>query len=136
MQPSSHNLLKLRGPLKRRQGTGLWRWFFSWPSALLLLVLCVFAASGAWGAYQKDALAREKLEEARAERDEMLSRHHALEDELEMLKSPLGKEAALRKQYDVGRQGEELVVIVDTASAVDAPPAEPSTIRRFFGMFW
>ncbi len=136
MQLSSHNLLKLRGPVKRGNDTGLGRWFFSWPSAFLLLVLCIFAASGAWDAYQKDALAREKLEEARAERDEMLLRHHALEGELETLKSPLGKEAALREQYDVGRQGEELVVIVDSASAVDAPPAEPSTIRRFFGIFW
>lgn len=134
MQPSSHNLLELRGPLARRSSKR--HWFFSWPTVLLLLIVVGVLMSGVWSAYKKDVLAREKLSEAAREREEMTVRHSALKEKLDMLATPEGKEALLRAQYDVGREGEELVVMINDDSKNMSPPASRSPFKRFFDMVW
>ena len=79
---------------------------------ILTLVLLV-VARGAWGIHQKAQIAISERNIARHSLEELESRTKELEVSLELLNSEQGIEAEVRQKYTVARPGEEVVVVVD-----------------------
>lgn len=90
--------------------------------ALGLLILLALAVRGVWGVYKKSVESRELKIEAQAQLDELRTREQQLRTDIANLKSERGVEAELRERYDLAREGESVVVIVDPP----APPPEPT----------
>lgn len=87
----------------------------------LLILVIVFAifAKGTWSVYQKASYAEENHDRAQQELQEIVAREEALKEELERLNTERGLEEEIRQKFDVGREGEQLIVLVD------APDVEP-----------
>jgi hypothetical protein len=103
--------------------------------ALVLLVLAV--GLGVWKVYQKERESRTLREYAEVKRDELQSREARLRDDTQRLKTVRGQEEALREQFDVGMEGEGLIVIVEPPEPepIIVPPTFLEKVKSFF-VWW
>lgn len=79
----------------------------------VLLLVCIFTAHSAYGRY---AIARDMAERrAAAEREvaELETRRAALKEQVQYITSERGIEAEMRRQFDIAREGERVVIILD-----------------------
>jgi cell division protein FtsB len=102
-----------------------------------LFFLLIVVGWGVWRAYGKEresgllrAQAEAKLAELRAQEENLRAR-------IDRLETDRGKEEAIRSHYDVGKEGEGLIVIVEPETA--EPVQASSTVRQWvqkFLPFW
>lgn len=97
--------------------------------AVILLLFVAIAVRGVWGVYYKSQESQVLKIEAEAMLQDLQSREKELRADIANLKSDRGVEAELRERYDLAKEGESVVVIVDPP----APPPEPkpTTFQRF-----
>lgn len=95
---------------------------------LILVFLIVFAAAGVWSAYRKERESAELRVESQSSLADLTSQHEQLVANIANLQSERGKEAALRQEYAVGKEGERLIVIVDPSTTT--PTEATSTILQ------
>lgn len=93
-----------------------------------LFVLVCFAGWSVWGAWQKDQTSEALKEQSQAQLVGLSAQDQTLQQNIAQLQSDRGKEAALREEYSVGEQGENMIVIVDATST--PPPPPPSLIDK------
>jgi cell division protein FtsB len=111
---------------RRLQGILYSRAFLS-----LLTLVVLFFVYVAWNAYTTAAIAQGRRMELAGELARLTERREQLEGELASLNDPRGMEAELRKRYEVGREGEELIVLVD-----EAPTAHPQPVTHEDETWW
>jgi len=101
--------------------------------AVLLLLILAIALRGVWGVYQKSLESHELKTEAQGKLGDLRTREQELRTDISSLKSDRGVEAELRERYDLAKEGEGVVVIVDPPE----PPPEPTPtpFQRFKSMF-
>ncbi len=103
---------------------------------VVLLVIFVLFAKGTWSVYRKASFAKENREQAEEQLRELREHEAMLTDELERLKTDRGMEEAIREKFDVGREGEQLIVLVDAPVPEIAPESEEITLwARIIGFF-
>lgn len=110
---------------------------YSKVTLVIVTVLLIFVARGTWDVYKKAEYAQTNEERAKQELQKLKEREDFLVNELRNLESVRGQEAELRSRFDVGREGEKLVVLVDAPEPiVHQEPAQDNfltKIKNFFG---
>lgn len=98
-----------------------------------LLILLAIGVRGVWGVYHKAQESRELRIEAEATLHDLQAREAELRSDISMLRTERGVEEELRERYDLAKDNEGVVVIVEPP----APPSElaPTTLQRFRGWF-
>lgn len=92
--------------------------------ALGVVALCGMGQA-LWVAHLKERSTYGKQVVAERERDELLARKKELEDKVAYLKTERGSEEVLRKQFELGKEGEGVIVLLD--SEVPAPIPRPDS---------
>jgi cell division protein FtsB len=105
---------------------------YSKPALLLLAVMIVFLAKGTWGVYQKEHESRKNVARVQTELESLKLRKESLEAETKRLATDEGVEAALREKYQVSKEGESVLVVVDKP----LPPSANEEDRNFFSKVW
>ena len=82
-----------------------------------LLIILFALVKGVWGIYQKERETYEGRYRAEQELEALGDREARLQTDIARLRSPAGVEEALRQQFDMGKEGEGMVVIVDRPAA-------------------
>ena len=105
-----------------------------WRRVLIaVLIVAVFMAGwAAWGMYRKERESGALRQQAEARFADLESRHAKLVADVARLRSERGKEQALRNAYDVGREGERLIVIVEPP----VPQARATSTRWYERIQW
>ena len=80
---------------------------------ILLLIPIGFLAVSVYERFEKEREVAKKRELREAELDELKGRAAALESRVERLESDRGIEAEIRDRFDVVKEGEQVVVILD-----------------------
>ena len=123
---------------RRRQG---WRWVLQSP-VMVVVLLCIIILLSI-SVYQRFLIEREaaaERREAEAELQALQTRYDGLSAEVEYLSDPAGVGREIRKYFDVAKDGEQVVVLVDderpTAKATlpTTSPAERSA--TWWRMWW
>ncbi len=96
---------------------------YSKPFLVLLCVPVAFFTYVAWKAYSTAQETSGRRVELVAELGRLEERKAHLEEDIANLDDPRGVEAALRKRYEVGKEGEELIVLVE-----EPAPTAPQTV--------
>ena len=92
----------------------------------VVLLLALFALlKGGWNVYQKQREAYVHKINAEAKLDELVDRKRQLQAEVLHLKSNRGIEEEMRQQFEVAREGEGLIIIVDRPS----PEGEEGVVK-------
>ncbi len=105
----------------------------------LLLVLIAFMLVSA---YERYTIAREMSERratAEAEIEQLRLREMEITNRVDYLSTERGQEAEMRRQFDVGLPGEQVVIILDendSAPTVETPPATTTVESRPWYRFW
>jgi len=118
----------------RNQRQNAVRLFLRRLGMLALLGLIAVSVSGVWGVYKKERESAELRAQVERERADLIARQALLESDLDRLKTDRGIEEALREQYALAENGEQLIVIVDPQSppAVEATSTVREWLRKFF----
>ena len=102
-------------------------------AAIALLLVIAFMVRAVCGVYHKSQESAVLKVEADAKLNDLQTREQELRTDIANLKSDEGVEAELRERYDLSKEGESVVVIVDPP----APPQEPkpNAFQRFKSWF-
>lgn len=108
-------------------------------SRITWIVLLVILASVLVSAYDRYKIARDmagRRAEAEAELAELKARQDDLKKEVEYLSNERGIEAEVRRQFDVARDGEQVVIIMGTDEPVASTTATSTPKTRPWYRFW
>lgn len=100
---------------------------------LFLAVFSLAALSGVWDVYHKERESRTLRGQAEMRLKDLADRDARLRSEIAALKTERGQEEALREQYEVGRAGENLVIIVEPPQPL--PIVATTTFRTWLQKF-
>lgn len=104
---------------------------------IALLLVLILAISGVWSVYKKEHASRELRDQAQRQASDLSRQVSDLKMSIAKLETDRGKEEVLRQQYNVGKQGEQLIIIVDPEQP--KPIEASSTIMKWvhkFLPFW
>jgi len=82
----------------------------------MLFVIAVFLGNAVWNTYEEYTRAKEKEQRASEELQTLAERKSELEKNLARLGTEKGIEAELRQRYNVGKEGEEVVVVLPNSN--------------------
>ncbi len=88
------------------------------PMVVVILLITLFLANVAYNAWDKASIAKDKRMEVAAELGALQVREAQLRERIAYLETDKGKEEELRKQFDVGREGEYAIVVVEKEERV------------------
>jgi len=98
---------------------------------LAMLCLCMsYAAYGAYGKMQGTIERRAELSEELAELEQHAT---ALEADIEHLHDSRGVESELRSRYEVGLEGEEVIVLVEDEEEEEVSSGDQEQEKSFLG---
>jgi len=92
--------------------------------ALLLLVVFVFLARGAWGAYTKERESRLNLNKVEEDYSKAMEREAFLSEEIDRLSTEEGMEEEIRGKFNVTKPGEEVVLVIESEGDLSEEVAE------------
>ena len=117
---------------------------FSKLTLLLLLILIFFTARAAYERFTVERQVQRKSQDKQEELEALKERATVLESRVERLKDERGVEEELRNRFDVAKEGEQVVIILDngeeTETDLDELSIPPGTDTEeeessFFDMF-
>lgn len=117
----------------RERHTALVRLFWRRLSIVVLILMIVVAGFAVWGVSEKERESRALRNQAERQLSDLREQEANLSGHIRKLKTDRGKEEVLREQYGVGREGEGLIVIVDSPQ-VEQTEASP-TLRQWVSKF-
>jgi cell division protein FtsB len=98
---------------------------------LFMFLVFVFLTRGAFNAYTKERNSRFEVERTLKEKDALDKRYQVISEQSDALKSDIGVESEIRNKFDVVKDGEGVIVIVDR----DVPIIEEDK-RGVLKRFW
>lgn len=100
---------------------------------LFILVLAVgFLGVTVFNLFGKEREAAERRAEASLEFENIREREVALSEELRILDTPRGQEALVRSTFDVAKEGEEVIVVLDALPATTTDERTNEGILTWF----
>lgn len=116
-------------PIKNKPQT---RRRYSKPVLIGLAIIIVLIAKGTWGVYQKEIESRKNVAMVMTELESLEKRKAFLDAETEKLNSLEGKEEMIRQKYQVSKDGESVLVVVDKP----LPVVDDESNKNFFSKMW
>ena len=89
------------------------QWLYSWPFLIVLIITSIFLAHGVWGVYQQERLTRVIKNQRLTHLEELEIREDALQEEINRLNTERGIEEEIRQKFEVAKEGEGVIVIVE-----------------------
>ncbi len=116
------------------------RFLYSKITIALLALILVFLLNSSWGVYKKAKIAYENKERVEGNLKELQEREEALLANIVKLKTDRGIESEIREKFGVVKNGEEVVVIVDSKTEKTEDDAQSAMSPRglwqkFIGIF-
>ncbi|NQV93445.1 septum formation initiator family protein [Candidatus Kaiserbacteria bacterium] len=115
------------------------QWLYSWPFLILLIIMSIFLTHGVWGVYQQEVQTRVNKNQRVAHLEELEVRRNALQDEINRLNTERGIEEEIRQKFEVAKEGEGVIVIVEPPSSLEVEEeVYYGVLKRFTDMviFW
>lgn len=103
----------------------LWRRLFT----LVLMVIVFFGMWAVWDVLLKERESRTLRKQAEAQLKDLETRETGLTARISTLETERGQEAALRGAYQVGREGEGMITIVEQSASTTSAPSAPKKSR-------
>lgn len=108
------------------------RRLYSKTSIVILFIIMIFVARGVIGLYSKEKTSRFEVERLTKQKVEIENRLKSVSKQNEMLATTQGIEYEIRNKFDVVKEGEGVIVIVD--KELPPPPEEKkSFLKKFWG---
>lgn len=80
---------------------------------LVLLIIAIFFANGAYKMYKRSKDTRNYLSSMSQRFEQLESRYKNTKEDLEYIESDTGKEKEIREKFNLAKEGENAIVIID-----------------------
>ena len=107
------------------------RMLYSPLSLIILSIILFFIAKGSFGVYQKYSLSKNELNNSEKELSTLQEKKDNIFAKVEKLETETGIEREIRSKFDVAREGEKMIVIVEDKVKEESVEEE----KGFFGNF-
>ena len=107
-------------------------------SKAFLVFMCIpvgFMSYAAYNAYERERETSMLRQELAKELVALERRSGELEKNIQNLEDPRGIETELRSRYDVGWEGEEVIILVEEESSTQTPPVLPESRPNLWHRF-
>ena len=104
---------------------------YSKPVIIVLLIVFVLSAKGVINIYKKESESRVEVERLTKHKNEIEERLAKVSISAEVLRTREGIETEIRNKFDVVKEGEQVIVVVDK----ELPPP-PEEKKNFLEKFW
>ena len=108
---------------------------YSKVTILVLLVLVVLLGRSVWERFQIERDMAARAAQAQAELDELSARKDDLEARVEYLEGERGIEEEVRKNFDVAKDGEQVIILMGDVEE-ETEPAVVSESKPAWYQFW
>lgn len=105
---------------------------YSIPVLIFLLIILFFVLKGTWGIFKKSSFSEKQRIAVEAELIALQERKNSIEKKIQRLNTETGIEEEIRSKFDVAKEGERLIVIVDEEEKVLTDEKEGGAIDKFF----
>jgi cell division protein FtsB len=89
------------------------RRIYSKTSILILIFIFLLTARGVFYVYQKEKLTEIEVARVQKQKEDLQKRYEVIRSDSERLKTNEGIESEIRTKFDVVKEGEEVIVVVD-----------------------
>lgn len=110
-------------------------YLYSKPTIAVLLIVVGFLSVAVYQRYTVEREMAARKEAIQTERQELIERKEQLEERVEYLGGDRGIEEEIRKHFDVAKEGEQVVIIVDKEEEKEVIPLPHETIKPWY-QFW
>ncbi len=80
---------------------------------LFMLILLVLLVRGSIGSYQKERDSRLEVNREMKEKEALAKRYETIREQSDSLKNKIGIETEIRNKFDVAKEGEGVIIIVE-----------------------
>ncbi len=108
---------------------------FSWITIIILILLSILLVKNIIDIYSKNTNANLRAQDAQKDLIRIEERKYILNKNLLRIKTTRGIEEELRQRFDVAREGEHLLVIIDRDMEVEIEPSTQSWISNLWHKF-
>lgn len=110
----------------------MWKKIYSIPVLILLLVVLFFVLKGTWIIFMKSSYSHKQKIAVEAELIALQERKNSIEKKIQRLNTETGVEEEIRSKYDVAKEGEKLIVIVDEEEKNVDTNENKGLVNKFF----
>ncbi len=110
-------------------------YLYSRPSIALLLVVIIFLSIAVFQRFTVERQMALRKIEMETERQELIERKALLENRVDYLSGERGIEEEIRKHFDVAKEGEQVVIIVDKEIPQEEKETEEPEEKPWY-KFW
>ncbi len=110
----------------------MWKKIYSIPVLILLLVILFFVLKGTWIIFMKSSYSHKQKIAVEAELIALQERKNSIEKKIQRLNTETGVEEEIRSKYDVAKEGEKLIVIVDEEEKEVDTEENKGFVNKFF----
>lgn len=110
-------------------------YLYSKPSIFILAVIAIFLAFAVYARYTVEREMASRRVEIQVQKQELIDRKAQLEERVEYLSGDRGIEEEIRKHFDVAKEGEQVVIIVDKQEKATPTPVQVEEIKPWY-QFW
>jgi len=107
------------------------RYLYSYPVLIFLLIILFFVVKGSFGVYQKYSFSKSELNKSNEELVVLEDQKTNIVAKVDRLGTETGIEKEIRSKFDVAKEGENLIVIVEDEVVAEEVVEESG----FFGNF-
>ncbi|MFA6297114.1 MAG: septum formation initiator family protein [Candidatus Paceibacterota bacterium] len=104
---------------------------YSKPFLIFLAVVVVLLLKGTWGVWQKERESKRNVAEVSQELIQLSKRKDLLQGQIQKLNTEEGIEESLRQKFQISKEGEKVLVVVDRA-----PTTTQSQNTNIFQRIW
>jgi cell division protein FtsB len=102
----------------------------------IILVAALFVLMSAYNRFLIAEEMAERREAVEMEIDGLKARRESLDAEVKYLSNERGMEAEMRRQFDIAREGEQVVIILEDEPVEPVPSETTTTTQRAWYKFW
>lgn len=105
---------------------------YSWWTVGILAVVALLFLSNTWDVYKKYVASKKNVAGLETRYVESKERQVELKDKIESLKSEDGLEAEIREKFNVAKEGEKVLVIINEETPEELPEEEEVGLLKGF----
>ncbi|MFO0718760.1 MAG: septum formation initiator family protein [Candidatus Paceibacterota bacterium] len=105
---------------------------YSKTTVVVLLIVILIMTRATWRVYKTKIESRKDFEKVSSELESMRAREAELKYEIDRLNTNKGTEEEIRKKFNVAKDGEGVVYVVDSKESEENEPIEASFIQKIW----
>lgn len=110
----------------------IWKKLYSIPFIIILFIILFFLVKGVWGIFKKSQYSERQKAAVESELVELQQKKQSIEERIHRLQTETGKEEEVRSKFDVAREGEKLIVIVEEEEVIPVIEKDHGLVGKFF----